>query len=284
MVNIFTRGPSLNNRLTLSIVLSVLFMLLDHRLDSFSAVRIYLNSLVAPLQYIANMPSESLNWASTSFTTQKVLLEENARLVHQATLMNAELQRYQFLKKENERLRALLGSPVRQDSRKMVAELMAVDNNPFSHQIVIDKGSMHGVYVGQAVLDEHGVVGQILHVARTNSRVLLISDITHATPARLERNNVQVIASGSGSLTELTLEHVAHSTDIQTGDVLISSGLGGVFPEGYPVASVSLVIRDESRPFAQIRTAPTAKLDRLKYLLLLWPSDAPTDPVFAGDS
>lgn len=279
MDNIFSRGPSLNSRLVLGVLLSLMLMLLDHRLDSFSSARVYMNTLVAPLQYVANMPGDGLNWLSRELTSKRQLLEENARLTHQATLMSEERLRHQFLKQENDRLRTLLGSPVRKEARKMVAELMAVDNNPYSQQIVIDKGAIHGVYQGQAVLDEHGIVGQVLQVATTNSRILLISDITHATPARLERNNVRVIASGSGDLNELVLAHVAHSTDIQEGDILISSGLGKVFPEGYPVANIVSVIRDESRPFAIIKAEPAARLDRLKYLLLLWPVNAPTDPV-----
>ncbi|MCY7295260.1 rod shape-determining protein MreC [Alteromonas sp. a30] len=278
MDNIFSRGPSLNSRLVMGIILSLALMVMDHRLDSFRFARVYLNSLVAPLQYVANIPSDALNWLARELTSKRQLLEENARLTHQATLMSEENLRYQFLKRENDRLRTLLGSPVRENARKMVAELMAVDNNPYSKQIVIDKGAIHGVYQGQAVLDEHGIVGQVLQVATTNSRILLISDITHATPTRLARNDVRLIASGSGDLDELVIDHVAHSTDIKAGDILISSGLGNVFPEGYPVAKVTSVIRDESRPFASIKAEPAARLDRLKYLLLLWPSDAPTDP------
>ena len=267
----------------LAVVLSILLIVLDYRFKTFSGVRVYLNSMVAPLQYMANMPSEAMSWLTKELATKQRLLEENAQLTHQATLLSEERLRYQFLKKENDRLRTLLGSPVREDARKMVAELMAVDSNPYSHQIVIDKGAVHGVYQGQAIIDEHGIVGQVLQVATTNSRILLISDLTHATPSRLQRNDVRIIATGSGALNELVIEHVAHSTDIREGDVLISSGLGKVFPEGYPVATITSVVRDESRPFTTIKAEPAAKLDRLKYLLLLWPANAPTEPVYGGE-
>lgn len=271
METIFLRGPSLNFRLIIATILSVALMLLDHRLDSFSSARTYLNSLVAPIQYAANLPGAMLNWTSTNLTTQQQLLDENERLVRENVMLSEQIQQNNFLRQENEHLRALLGSVSEQGVRKMIAEVMAIDNNPYSHQLVINKGTLNGVYEGQAVLDEHGVVGQVLHVATTNSRILLISDITHAVPTRLLKNNVQLIVSGTGNLTELTLEHVAHSTDVAVGDVLISSGLGNVFPEGYPVATISEVIRDESRPFAYVKATPVAKLDRLKYLLLLWP-------------
>lgn len=278
MNTLFARGPSLNNRLIIALLLSIGLILIDHKLNGFSSIRLYLNSLVSPLQYLANLPGDALSWSSQRLTSHQRLLAQNAELVRQATLQNAELQRFTFLKRENDKLRALLGSPVRADAAKMVAELMAVDNNPYSHQIVIDKGSIHGVYEGQPVIDDRGIVGQIVQVSTTNSRVLLIADVTHGIPVRIARNNVRLIATGSGQLSELQVEHVSHSVDIQVGDLLLSSGLGDVFPEGYPTARISSIIRDESRPFAQVKAIPMAQLDRLKYLLLLWPKDAPTQP------
>ncbi|MCC2608033.1 rod shape-determining protein MreC [Planctobacterium marinum] len=275
METIFLRGPSLNIRLVIAIILSGTLMVLDHRLDSFGSARLFLNSMVSPIQYAANLPGAMLNWTSTNLTTQQQLLEENERLKRDNVLLSEKIQQNDFLRQENDHLRALLGSVSEQGVRKMIAEVMAIDNNPYSHQLVINKGSINGVYEGQAVLDEHGIVGQVLHVATTNSRILLISDITHAVPTRVLKNNVQLIVSGTGNLTELTLEHVAHSTDISGGDLLISSGLGNVFPEGYPVARITEVIRDESRPFAYVKASPIAKLDRLKYLLLLWPEAQP---------
>lgn len=279
MDTIFTRGPSLTSRLVLATVLSVLLIVLDGKLDTFSNVRVYLNSLVSPLQYMANLPGEVLNQTSRALTTQRQLLENNAQLTRQNILMSEQLQRFEVLRQENDRLRTLLGSPVRADARKMVAELMAVDNNPYSHQIVINKGTLQGVYEGQPVLDDKGIVGQVMQVGTTTSRVLLIADVTHAVPVRVLRNNVRMVASGSGQLNRMVINHVPHSTDIQRGDMLVSSGLGQVFPEGYPVGRITDVIRDESRPFAIIRAEPAAQLDRLKYLLLLWPADAPQAPI-----
>ncbi|GGO71297.1 rod shape-determining protein MreC [Bowmanella pacifica] len=284
MDTIFSRGPSLNSRLVLASVLSVLLIILDGKLDTFSTVRVYLNSLVSPLQYMANLPGEVLNQTARALTTQRQLLEDNAQLTRQNILMSEELQRFVVLEQENERLRTLLGSPVRPEVRKIVAELMAVDNNPYSHQIVINKGTLQGVFEGQPVLDDKGLVGQVMQVGTTTSRVLLIADVTHAVPVRILRNNVRLVASGSGQLNRLVINHVPHSTDIEPGDMLVSSGLGQVFPEGYPVGRIVDVIRDETRPFAIIRAVPAAQLDRLKYLLLLWPQDAPQGPVEQGEA
>jgi rod shape-determining protein MreC len=278
MNSFFSSGPSLQNRLALALLVSVSLILFDHKLDGFSSTRVYLNSLVSPLQYLANLPGKMLSASATRLASHNRLLDLNAELIHQATLMNEQLQLLTLLKLENDRLRRLLGSPVRKDARKVVAELMAVDNNPYSHQIVIDKGSIDGVYEGQPVLDEKGIVGQVMQVGSTNSRVLLIADVTHAIPVRVARNNVRLVAAGSGTLNELIMQHVPHSTDVKEGDLLLSSGLGNVFPEGYPVGRISVIVRDEGRPFAQVRAKPIAQLDRLKYLLLLWPADESPAP------
>ena len=271
MDTIFTRGPSLNIRLALALAMSVMLIVLDFKLDAFSTTRVFLNSLVSPVQYLANLPGQLLNASAQRLTSQQALIEENEQLTNRLLLQNEKLQRFEALEQENKELRRLLDAPVRQNMRKMVAELMAVDNTPYSQQIVINKGAIDGVYLGQSILDERGIVGQVMEVGTTNSRVLLISDVTHSIPVRSIRNNGRFIASGSGAIDELYLTHVAHSADIREGDVLVSSGLGEVFPEGYPVAEVIQVIRDESRPFAQVTITPQARLNRLKYLLLLWP-------------
>jgi rod shape-determining protein MreC len=266
----FSNEPSMPNRLALALVLSIALILFDHKFDGFGTTRVYLNSLVSPLQYLANLPGQLLNASASRLVSHDRLFNDNAKLTHDALVINGQLQRLTFLQEENNRLRSLLNTPVQDHTRKIVAELMAVDNNPYSHQIVIDKGAIHGVFEGQPDLDNNGIVGQIMQVSSTNSRVLLIADVTHAIPVRVARNNVRLIVSGSGGLTELLIQHVAHSSDLKVGDVLLSSGLGNVFPEGYPVATISSIIRDESRPFSQIRAKPIAQLDRLKYLLLLW--------------
>ena len=195
--------------------------------------------------------------------------------------MSERLQRFDVLQAENDKLRKLLQAPVKTPTKKMVAELMAVDNSPFSQQIVINKGALEDVYLSQSVLDDKGIVGQVMEVGSTNSRVVLITDVTHAIPVRSARNDIRFIASGTGSIDALTLEHVPHSVDIEEGDVLVSSGLGNVFPEGYPVAVVTRVVRNESRPFASVSARPLARLDRLKYLLLLGSDNGIQDNVVA---
>ena len=171
----------------------------------------------------------------------------------------------------------------------MVAEILSVDSDPYTHQVVINRGTNDGVYEGQPVLDEQGIVGQIHTVGTTTSRVILITDVTHAVPVRVSRNGTRLIATGTGRIDRLAHTHVSHAADIQSGDMLVTSGLGGKYPEGYPVSSVVLVRKDESRPFAQVLSQPVVQIDKLRYLLLLWPSEpasifAPKEPKPAVDN
>ena len=283
MNEVFARGPSLPVRLAIVLVFSLAAMLIDTKVENFATARTYLNSMVSPLQYIANLPGAMMSWSADRFKSRQKLLGENEELTYQITLMSEQLQRFKILEQENNNLRKLLDAPVRDNMHKMITELMAVDTNPYSHQIVVNKGAIDGVFLNQPVLDDNGIVGQVSEVGTTNSRILLISDVTHAIPVRVERNNVRFIAIGDGSLDAINLQHVPHSADVREGDVLVSSGLGDVFPEGYPVGVISSIIRDEGRPFAQVQATPLAQLDRLKYLLLLWPADSAPDGAIAPD-
>jgi rod shape-determining protein MreC len=177
------------------------------------------------------------------------------------------------LKQENSRLRDLLGSPFIRDEKKMVTEVMAVDSAPYTHQVMIDKGLIDGVYEGQPVINDKGIVGQINYVGAHNSRVLLLTDPNNAIPVQIVRNDIRVIASGKGHLDTMQLEHIPTNTDIEIGDLLVSSGLGGRYPEGYPVGYISSIDNDNKRPFASIELGTTVEFDKLRYLLLVWPTE-----------
>ncbi|GLX83347.1 rod shape-determining protein MreC [Thalassotalea eurytherma] len=268
---IFKHGPSAQHRLILVLCCSMLLIFFDHKMHSFDTARGYMQSMVSPLQYIANAPKQILNWTVENLASRKKLVAENQHYKSQQLIFNEQAMQLDILRSENARLRSLLASPVRPEVKKMVAEILAVDTDPYSHQILINKGLNDDVYEGQPVIDELGVVGQVLHAGATNSRILLISDVSHAIPLRIQRNGVRLIASGSGNIRRLIVNHVPHSTDIKEGDVLVTSGLGGKFPEGYPVAKVNFVQKNETRAFAQVYAEPIAQIDRLRYMLLLWP-------------
>jgi len=273
MKPIFGRGPSLQLRLFFAVVISASLMLADSRLDAFSNVRYLLNSMVAPIQYAANLPRTMFDGVYDRFNTRKGLIESSHGLKREVLRLKSELILLEQYQEENKRLRKLLGSPFIRDEKKVVTEVMAVDTSPYRHQVVIDKGQIDGVYEGQPVINEKGIVGQVTFVAAHNSRVLLLTDANNAIPVQVIRNDIRVIASGNGKIDEIELQHIPTSTDIQREDMLVTSGLGGVYPEGYPVAYVSSVDYDPKREFAVIKAEPVVEFDKLRYLLLIWPDE-----------
>lgn len=267
---LFGRNASLQLRLVIAVLLSLALMAADRYTDGGSKVRATLNTVVSPLFYVANLPYELFQSGSQNFTSKRNLMSENEALKETLLVQNEKLQQYDFLQSENTKLRALLNSAKRPQNKKLVTQVLSVHSNPYSHQVVIDKGFLDDVKESVALIDDRGIVGQVSEVAANSSRVLLITDTLHATPVRVLRNDVRTVVEGIGKIDRVRLSHVPHSLDIRIGDVLVSSGLGGVFPEGYPVATVTQIIRNEGRPFAEIYAQPIAQLDRLRLLILLW--------------
>ncbi|MBP8172677.1 MAG: rod shape-determining protein MreC, partial [Aeromonadaceae bacterium] len=224
MNSIFSRGPSLQIRLFCAVLVSLASIVADARLHLFDGVRVYLDSLVSPLIYLANSPRQLADNLGSQLQSRSSLIDENKKLEQQLFLLRSDLLRLKQVTQENERLRELLSSPVRKDSRKMVAEILAVDSDPFVHQVVIDRGERNGVFNGQPVVNDSGVVGQVISVGKTTSRVLLISDVSHGIPVRVLRTEMRAIASGTGNLDELELKNIPRSADIKKGDQLITSG------------------------------------------------------------
>ncbi|MEE4408691.1 MULTISPECIES: rod shape-determining protein MreC [unclassified Serratia (in: enterobacteria)] len=273
MKPIFSRGPSLQLRLFLAVIAAIGLIVADSRLGTFVKIRTYMDTAVSPFYFLANGPRKVLDGVSETLATRQQLELENRALRQELLLKNSDTLLLGQFKQENARLRELLGSPLRQDEHKMVTQVISTGSDPYSDQVVIDKGSDNGVYEGQPVISDKGVVGQVVAVAKVTSRVLLICDASHALPIQVLRNDIRVIAAGSGCADDLQLEHLPNNTDIRAGDVLVTSGLGGRFPEGYPVAVVSSVKVDNQRAYTVIQARPTAGLQRLRYLLLLWGAD-----------
>ena len=251
-------------------LLSLAGIVSDARFHLFDGMRLYINTFASPLLHLASVPRDVVEEASLQLSSRSQLLKDNQQLQQQLFLLRSDLLRMAELSQENRRLRELLGSPVTQDSRKLVARILSVDSDPFVYQVVIDKGVEHHVYEGQPVVNDQGVIGQVVSVGKTSSRVILITDISHALPVRVLRNDLRAIASGTGNINELTLKNLPRNVDIKDGDILVTSGMGGHFPEGYPVAKVTRFANEEQSPFAEIKAEPLATLDRLRYVLLLW--------------
>ena len=253
------------------ILLSVVTLIVDHRQNHLDAVRQALATAIYPLQVVVALPAEALGWAREAGVSRSELQREINRLKAERLAMSAELERIASLQSENARLRLMLETTTKVRDRVRVAEILAVDANPYRHDIVIDKGLRHDAYAGQAIIDATGVVGQIINAGPFTSEAMLISDPEHALPVEVNRNGLRTIAVGSGEYDRLELPYLPNNADIREGDLLVTSGLGGAFPAGYPVAEVTEVVRIPTQPFATVRAKPAASLNQVREVLLIWP-------------
>lgn len=251
-------------------------------LDSHSLwlkpVRQALGYSLYPLHQISSTPAVLAEWFGDSAKSRQELERSNAELSARNLILGQKIQRLISLETENIELRELLGATDSIDERVVITELILVDPDPFSQQILINKGSEDQVFIGQPVLDSHGLMGQVIDVLPYSSRVLLIADSNHAIPVEVNRNGVRAIAVGSGSLNELELIYVPDTADIKEGDLLVSSGLGGRYPRGYPVAEVSKVEHIPGEAFALVTAEPSANLDRSRHMLLVFNKNAANVP------
>ncbi len=252
-------------------LLSLVLMTLDHRWHQLEAVRATLSVVVYPLRFLVNLPVTTGEWFRESLATRHRLEEENARLRTQHLVYQAQLQKLDALRQENARLRHLLQSSFKVGERVLIAELLAVDLDPYRHEILVNKGSRAGVFEGQPLVDAHGIMGQVIHVTPFTATAMLITDPAHAIPVQDNRTGVRTIALGTGHLNLLRLPNLPNNTDVAPGDLFVTSGLGGRFPPGYPVAVVTQVARDPGQSFARITARPLAHLDRSREVLLVWP-------------
>jgi len=255
-------------------LLAACLLVADYKFNSLTAVRSVAAAATFPVYWLADLPAQLAGWGEKNLVTRSSILEENARLRAESLLLEAQVQQMAAMRAENLRLRALLNSSAILQDDVLVAELIGVSPDPARHLLVLDKGRGDGVFVGQPLIDADGLMGQVVEVSPNSARVLLITDATHAIPVQLNRNGVRAIAEGIGRLDALELRHVASTEDIEVGDLLVSSGLGGRFPEGYPVAVVTAVEIDPGQPFAEVTAKPSAALNRSRHVLLVFNRDS----------
>jgi rod shape-determining protein MreC len=264
-------------RLLLFVIVSVVLMTLDHRGQQLESTRNLLAILLYPLQYAVNVPVAAANWAGENLASRKVLLEENGQLRQKQLVLESRLGRLNELEAENRRLRGLLGSSDKVSDRVLIAELLAVDMDPFSRQIMLNQGSRGGVFIGQSLVDADGILGQVTRVGPFSSTAMLITDPSHALPIQVTRSGLRAIAVGTGSVNLLELSHIPNNADLQVGDALVTSGLGRRFPPGYPVGKIRSIERDNGQPFAKVLVEPSAHLERNREVLLVWPATERND-------
>jgi rod shape-determining protein MreC len=236
------------------------------------------------VQVVVDLPFRAWDWISGSFADRSRLRQENLELTARLRLSNLQLQRFAALEDENRRLRDMRENSAGVADRVLVASILNVDLDPFRHRVLLDKGAADGVFKGQAVLDADGIFGQVAQVHAKTAEVILISDAEHAIPVQSNRSGLRTIAVGTGDSERLSLPFVTVEADLKQGDLLLSTGMGGVFPPGYPIAEVTQVVRNASTTFARVDARPTARLDRDREVLLVWfdPPVAETPPPAAA--
>ena len=245
-------------------------MAIDMRSRALNDFRYYIESSLYPLMIFADSPRSVSKFVSSQFKSRSELIEENERLSAENFLQRADIMHMQALEAENEALRKLLNSPSSKAPRRQVAEVIDVDSNPYLRRVIINRGSKSGVYEGMPVISGNGLVGQVYSLNYGFSRVLLVSDPNCSVPVLSSRNNIRAITTGTGVHDELSVNNVPRSADIKVGDLLVTSGLGGVYPSGYPVAIVTSVGFSDAQPFANIKARPVVDTDTMRYVLLYW--------------
>jgi len=250
-------------------VFSIILMTADHRTNVLSGVRSIFSILIYPLQSVASIPVNTGLWLDDQLNSHQSLVDENEAYRTENLLLKAQLQKFTSLQAENIRLRSLLKSSRKLSDQMLIAETIAVDLDPYKRQIVINKGLRNGVYAGQPILDAHGIMGQIINPGIPSSTAILITDPSHAIPVQINRNGLRTVLYGTGSANYLEILNLPNNSDIEIGDLLITSGLGGRFPEGYPVAEVINIKRDPGQPFAQIIAQASAHLEQSREVLLV---------------
>jgi len=258
-------------RLSLLLLLLGAFSLViaDLRGDSTRTVRTAISIILTPVQWLVDIPTGVADDISTVLVDRAALIKDNNQLHSNSILLEKKVQQMMMLRAENVRLRELLNASSKVDEKVLLAELIGVNPDPFQHQIILDKGSEDGIFVGQPVLDAGGVMGQVVEVSLYTNRTMLVTDGRHAVPVEVVRNGMRAIALGKGSHGELDITHVTDNADIRVGDLLVTSALGGRFPYGYPLAKIVSVERDPSRKFMIVKAKPAARLDNSRYVLMI---------------
>lgn len=245
-------------------------MVMDKKLESFAKVRAVLSLPLAPFEYVVSWPIQFIDRLKSAMSTHHRLVKENSRLKANQLILHTQLQRLLAVESENTYLKALLHSAQHLKARSLIADLLSVESEPFVNQVVLDKGSHDGVYMGQPVLDASGVMGQVMQVGLMSSRVLLINDPHSGVAVQNARNGVRAIATGDGYSGKIRLMYVPKTADIKIDDVFITSGLGDRYPEGYPVGKVLRVNKDPAHQFASVYLQPSARLETSRQVLLVW--------------
>ena len=258
-------------------LLALALIIVDKRYDHLGKIRRLLSVVAYPVQVAVASPFEGWDWFRESVTTRDALRADKIRREAELRLAQFRLQRYEALEAEAQRLRVLRDSTAEVADRFVIGDIMDVDLDAFRERVLVNRGAHDGVYVGQAVLDSGGVFGQVARVGQLTSEVILLSDAAHAIPVQINRTGLRTVAVGTGETARLKLPYLPTSADILVGDLLVTSGLGGGFPAGYPVGTIAAVKRDPAQSLAEVEVKPAAALDRSRELMFVWLKAQPAE-------
>ena len=268
----FRHGPGPFTRLFVFALLSCLLIVGDTRFKYFPQLRQAIGVVIFPLQQIAYIPANIYDQVE-EFVASFNLLEENIKLRQIYLEDREQLLKLASLEAENLHLRNLLGAAqqieTKTRTKAVLAKILYTPRDPFNHKITLNKGGQHHIQLGQAVIDDKGIVGQVTQLYPWSSEVTLLTDRDHSVPVQVVRNSLRSVVSGTGKNDQLELRYLSVNTDIQQGDQLVTSGIGGVYPPGIPVATVLRIERDPTGDFAQIISTPVAGVDRNRQVLIL---------------
>lgn len=256
------------------LVLSVVLIFIGYKSPYHQRFRSYLAKAVYPLYYVVDKPIKGVSYFTQVFSEKNKLIAQNESLNSQLMLAGARIQGLLSLKLENQQLRKLLGASASLSEHVLISELLAVSQDPFRGFVIINKGRHAHVFIGQAVLDAYGVMGQVTEVGDFASRVLLITDSQSAVPVVDVRSGLRSLVVGTGDNTKMSMIYVPDTADIKLGDVLNTSGLGLRYPAGYPVGKIISIKRTSKKRFSEITIVPIAHIMNSRYIMLLWPSQA----------
>ncbi len=250
-------------------MLSVLLITVDARYDPFQPIRNGLTLMVYPIQRLVNFPGVAFDWLDEQLTSRAQLSDKVDGLEKQNRSLRFQQLRLDHLTEENKRLKQLLNSTSEVGGNLLISELISVEMAPYRHRVLVNQGAVDGVFMGQPALGASGVVGQVVGLNPVSAEVMLITDPDHALPVQINRNGIRAIAQGIGRTDRLMLLHLPPHSDLIVGDLVVTSGLGALYPAGYPVAKISLIDKAPDKDFLLVEATPMVDLDSFRELLLL---------------
>jgi rod shape-determining protein MreC len=269
--SLFTKAKRETPRFLFGLIFSFVLIVADGYYHCANQLRTLLSCITSPLQYASDYPFKLAHLSKSLFFSKQALIEENEQLHHEQLVLKEQLQYLTPMRDENKTLKELLAFSKAAGRYAVGANVLSLDTQYGRHVIVINKGQRDHVMPGLPVLDEHGVVGQVVDVGLMTSTVLMISDAMSAIPIRNNRTGETGILTGVNHANQLSLIHLPKTSLVMQGDLLVTSGLGGRYPEGYPVGRVSDVISTPGDEFIKVHVTPLAALERSRLVLLIWP-------------